>query len=59
MTIVAYDLLGRPELPLLDASIPAGDHRFQFDLSGLPSGRHFILVRSLGWSVNEPILLDK
>lgn len=42
-----YDLLGRQVATLHDGSLPAGTHRLDWDLSGVPSGLYFVRLTSL------------
>ena len=45
-TVGVYDLLGREVERLHEGPLPAGEHRFTFDATGLPSGTY--LVRAQG-----------
>jgi hypothetical protein len=52
-----YDVTGRLERQVIARALGRGTYGIDLPVSTLGSGRHFFVVRSLGWSAIEPFLL--
>jgi hypothetical protein len=46
VSVVVYDLLGRPVATLVDAAMEAGNHDVRWDAAGLPSGTYMVVMRT-------------
>jgi hypothetical protein len=52
-----YDVTGRLERQVIAWEVGRGTYVIDLPVESLGSGRHFFIVRSLGWSAIEPFLL--
>jgi len=57
VSLVLYDIQGRPVRRLLDASVPEGDHEIHVDARDLPAGVYFYRLEGPGWSEGKAMTL--
>ncbi|HEY3874415.1 MAG TPA: hypothetical protein VGM92_02980 [Candidatus Kapabacteria bacterium] len=57
-TLMLYDVLGRQERVLMNQWESTGQHELSADLSGLPSGQHYVVLTAGGMSVTKPIVIQ-
>jgi hypothetical protein len=57
-TLAVYDVLGRQERMLLNQFDSQGGHELAADLSGLPTGQHYLVLTAGGNSVTKPIVIQ-
>ncbi|MBT8400120.1 MAG: choice-of-anchor B family protein [Rhodothermia bacterium] len=57
--INVYDVLGREVAQLLDTSLPSGEHKVNWDASGLPSGVYFYSMNSNAGLVSRSAVIAK
>jgi hypothetical protein len=59
VSLIVYDMLGRPVKVLVDKPMPAGEHRAQFDARDLPSGAYAYRLHAQGRTFTKTMLLAK
>lgn len=57
--LTVFDLLGREVDTLTEAHLPAGQHTFHFDATGLPSGTYLYRLDAAGQSLTKAMLVLK
>jgi hypothetical protein len=59
VTIAVYDVLGREVSVLMNARMPAGDHRVNWNAHGLSSGTYICHITAGSWSASRMMMLLK
>ncbi len=54
-----YDMTGRLVEPLLAKSFIRGSYAITISTESLASGRYMVVVRSLGWCAEKPLIIDR
>ncbi|MEM6645891.1 MAG: T9SS type A sorting domain-containing protein, partial [Bacteroidota bacterium] len=59
VSLVVYDLLGRPVQTLVDGTVAAGAHEVVFEAGNLPSGTYVYRLQAGGQTLTRTLVLMK